>query len=252
MSLQMFTWTAISTSAQESPQSKLTNKDVVEMSKAGMAEAIILAKINNSSTDFDTSPTALQELKNSGISDAVILAMVQPAKSSGTTQNTPNNGGSNPVEIVIPDGTEIEVQLKNNLSGQEAKMGETVDFTVVRPILVNGITVIEQGASAKGTITNAKKAGSWGKTGKLEWAMNDVQTVSSVRIPVRFTKATIGGSKGGTVAVAAIATTVLLGPLGLLWGFKKGKKAEIAAGNKYTVFVDGNSTIKASTGALIP
>lgn len=76
-------------------------------------------------------------------------------------------------------------------------------------------------------------------------AMRDVQTVSGVRIPVRFTKATASGSKSGTVAVAAIATTVLLGPLGLLWGFKKGKKAEIAAGNKYTVYVDGNSTIKA-------
>lgn len=244
MTFQTISLAAFSIAAQEVQQSKLTNKDVIEMSKSGTAEAIILAKINNSQTNFDTAPAALQELKTLGISDAIVLAMVQPAK---------NNVASivaSPVEVVVPDGTEIEVQLKNNLSGQEAKMGEVIDFTVVRPVLVNGVTVIEQGASAKGTITAAKKAGSWGKTGKLEWAMNDVQTVSGVRIPVRFVKATAGGSKAGTVAVAAIATTVLLGPLGLLWGFKKGKKAEIAAGNKYTIFVDGNSTIKTATPTL--
>lgn len=210
------------------------------MNKAGMSEAIILAKINSSSTDFDTSTDALQLLKQAGFSDAIILAMVQPARPSG-----PENSG--PIEIAVPDGVEILIELTNNLSGQEAKMGDIVDFTVVRAVQVNGITIIEQGASAKGTITLSKKAGSWGKTGKLDWAMKDVQTVSGVRIPVRFVKTTVGGSKSGTVAVAAIATTVLLGPLGLLWGFKKGKKAEIAAGNKYTVFTDGDSVVKTMT-----
>lgn len=168
LSLQTVSWMTVSISAQDRQQVKLTNKDVVEMTKSGMAEAIILAKINSSPTDFDTSPTALQELKTSGISDAVILAMVQPARSA-TLQNALGSHASNSVEVIITDGTEVEVQLKNNLSGQDAKMGEIVDFTVVRAIQVNGITVIEQGASAKGTITNAKKAGSWGKTGKLEW-----------------------------------------------------------------------------------
>ena len=50
-------------------------------------------------------------------------------------------------------------------------------------------------------------------------------------------------SKGGTVAVAAVATTVLLGPQGLLWGLNKGKPAIIPAGNKYTVYVDRENTV---------
>jgi len=57
------------------------------------------------------------------------------------------------------------------------------------------------------------------------------------RIPARFTRRQVGDSKGGTVAVAAVATTVLLGPIGLLWGLKKGKAAIIPAGNQYSVFV---------------
>jgi len=74
--------------------------------------------------------------------------------------------------------------------------------------------------------------------------MKDVLTADGNRIPVRFTQRTSGESKGGTVAVAAVATTVLLGPLGLLWGFKQGKPAIIPAGNRYSVFTHGDATVK--------
>jgi hypothetical protein len=47
--------------------------------------------------------------------------------------------------------------------------------------------------------------------------------------------------------VAATATTVLLGPVGLLWGLKKGKPAIIPAGNRYSVFVYGDTVVKVKT-----
>ena len=97
-------------------------------------------------------------------------------------------------------------------------------------------------------ITTAKRAGHWGKAGKLEWAMQDVQAADGNRVPARFTQRSVGDSKGGTVAVAAVATTVLLGPLGLLWGLKKGKPAIIPAGNRYSVFVHGDATVKGHLG----
>ena len=74
--------------------------------------------------------------------------------------------------------------------------------------------------------------------------MKDVMTVDGNRVPVRFTQRLNGDSKGGTVAVAAVATTILLGPLGLLWGLKKGKPAIIPAGNRYAVFIHGDTNIK--------
>jgi hypothetical protein len=240
MTFQFISLAPVSTLSQETQQEKLTNNDIVVMNKAGMSEAIILAKINSSPTNFDTSTAALQDLKTAGLSETIILAMVKPGKNA----NAETAKSAEPVEIIIPDGTEIEVELKNNLSGEEAKVGDIVDFTVVRPVQINGVTIIEQGASAKGRITAAERARRWGRTGKLEWAMTDVLTASGTRVPVRFTKTVNGGTKAGTVAVAAVATTVLLGPVGLLWGLKKGKKAEIPARNKYSVFIDGDSTIK--------
>ena len=225
---------------------KLTNKEVVDMVKANLGPAVVIAKIRSSATSFDTTPAALQELKAAGVPDEVILVMVQAA--SGPAPAPPPTGTAAaegvPVEVRVPDGTEVEIELKNNASGQELKVGDIVDFTVVRPVQVNGVTVIEKGASARARITTAKKAGHWGKAGKLEWAMQDVQAMDGNRLPARFTKREVGDSKGGTVAVGAVATTVLFPPAALLWGLKKGKPAIIAAGNRYTVFVHGDANVK--------
>ena len=136
-------------SAQDAPTAGLTNRDVMELIKAGLSAEVVVAKIKTSPTSFDTSAAALQELK----------------------------------------------------------------------------------------------------AGKLEWAMQDVQAADGTRVPSRFTKRALGDSKGGTVAVAAVATTVLLGPVGLLWGLKKGKAAIIPAGNRYSVFVHGDTTVRGKADA---
>jgi len=70
---------------QDAP-APLNNKDVVALVKAGLTADIIVAKIKASRTNFDTSATALQELKAAEVPDAVILAMVQAP--TGTAANT--------------------------------------------------------------------------------------------------------------------------------------------------------------------
>ncbi len=231
--------------SQTSPAT-LSNQDVLNMLKMGLSAEIVIAKIKASVANFDTSSTALQSLKEAGVPNDVILAMVQ-APAAGSPAPVVGEAAASStgeaLEMKAPDGTEIEIQLKNNVSGQEAKVGDIVDFTVVRPVQINGVTVIDKDASARARVTTAKKSGRWGKAGKLEWAMQDVQAVNGDRVPVRFSKRAVGESKGGTVAVAAVATTVLLGPVGLLWGLKKGKPAVIPAGNRYSVFIHGDTTI---------
>lgn len=227
----------------------LTNDDVVKMFKDGIASEIIVAKIKASMTSFDTSPLTIQKLKQDGITDGVVLAMIE----SGTKQPTglSNKSTREAVELKVVDGTEIEIALTNNVSGQEANVGDLVDFTVLRPVQLNGVTIFQKGASARGRITTAKKSGRWGKAGKLEWAMQDVQAVDGSRVPARFTKRLIGDSSGGTVAVAAVATAVFLGPVALLWGLKKGKAALIPAGNRYTAFVQGDNAVMTGGDTIV-
>ncbi len=54
----------------------LTNQDVIGLVKAGIPEQVIIAKIQNSPTAFDTNPKALERLKATGIPEPIMMAMV--------------------------------------------------------------------------------------------------------------------------------------------------------------------------------
>ena len=79
--------------AQETQQPQhagaLTNADVLSLVKAGISAEVIVAKIQASATAFDTSPTALQELKAANVADAVILAMIQALPSRSSSEQKP-------------------------------------------------------------------------------------------------------------------------------------------------------------------
>ena len=59
------------------PGATLTNTDIVQMQRAGLSEEVILSKISSSPADFRTGTQDLIGLKDAGVSDAVINAMVQ-------------------------------------------------------------------------------------------------------------------------------------------------------------------------------
>ena len=58
----------------------LQNQDVTKMVKAGLDDALIIAKIGSSKCQFDTSTDALIQLKQSGVSAAVLKAVMETGK----------------------------------------------------------------------------------------------------------------------------------------------------------------------------
>jgi hypothetical protein len=59
------------------PEAGLTNADIVHMQKAGLSEEIILSKIGTSTTNFDTGTQDLIQLRDAGVKNTIINAMVQ-------------------------------------------------------------------------------------------------------------------------------------------------------------------------------
>ena len=55
----------------------LTNADVINLVKAKLAESTVILAVQKGPTSFDTSPGALIELKNQGVTTAVIEAMLR-------------------------------------------------------------------------------------------------------------------------------------------------------------------------------
>ena len=69
-------------------QETLTNDSVIAMKKAGLSDAVILAKIRSSQSKFDVNTESLVNLKKAGLSDQIIEAMVGHAGPAGAPPGT--------------------------------------------------------------------------------------------------------------------------------------------------------------------
>ena len=81
----------------------LTNATIVEMTKSGLNDEIIVASIQRSDVNFDVSGNALLELKAAGVSNAVIGKMIEKigAKTTSSGSDTsPDATASTPAGLL--------------------------------------------------------------------------------------------------------------------------------------------------------
>ncbi len=76
----------------------MTNRDVIQLVKAKISDDIIIAKIKQSKTRFDTSTDGLVALKQAGVSDQLIAAMIG-AGEPGSTGSAAGAAASAPAEF---------------------------------------------------------------------------------------------------------------------------------------------------------
>lgn len=76
---------AVSVSLVSGDDAALTNEDIVSLIRAGLGAEVIIAKIKTSATKFDTSVEELLALKDAGVEDDVIAAMVNAGGAAPAT-----------------------------------------------------------------------------------------------------------------------------------------------------------------------
>lgn len=79
--------------------SVLDNHAIVEMVQLGLGQQVIEAKIHASTTNFDTSPQALADLKQKGVPPAIIADMI--GADSTTVTTSPANGRGGPQQVQV-------------------------------------------------------------------------------------------------------------------------------------------------------
>jgi hypothetical protein len=173
------------------------------------------------------------------------------------------------LELKVPAGTLIEVEVAYTVNSLDMKPGERISFRVLVPIVIDGVTVIERDALVTARITQAKRGGHWGKPGRLVWTMEDVIAADATRVPlapetaargdklwslepeVPNSQSTAGQGKvrgtshTGEVAAMSILTGAFFPPLALMGGFKRGENAVLSEGRRYVVWVGKDSVVKA-------
>lgn len=192
---------------------------------------------------------------------------IQPSQTSRATSLAPGAG----LELKIPAGTPIEVEVAYTVSSLDIRPGELLSFRVLIPVIVDGVTAIEEGALVTARVTLAKRGGHWGKAGRLAWAMEDVVAADNTRILLdpatqsrnealwnleskgKDSKATqLGqGSVKGTSHKGEVATKTIiaaaifppLAPLALMHGFRRGENAVLPEGKRFVVVVRSEASV---------
>jgi hypothetical protein len=115
--------------AQTSSTAAMTNADVVKLAKLGFGSEIIKEKINGASTvNFKLEVDDLVKLKNAGVSQDVISAMLKRADGGGAPAAAgPSNIPGNPADVtlVTKDGGNV------HLRGISGTMSSTNAFVTV-------------------------------------------------------------------------------------------------------------------------
>lgn len=87
-------------------QDTLNNDAVVKMAKAGLSDTIIITTIQSGQAKFSTSPNDLVQLKQQGISDKVIEAMMARATAAPATTATMT------LDADIPQGLDVGIYFR--------------------------------------------------------------------------------------------------------------------------------------------
>ncbi|MBC7933320.1 MAG: hypothetical protein H7Z38_22385 [Rubrivivax sp.] len=224
----------------------LTNEDVLKMVEAKLAPEVIVEKIRTSACSFETTPEALQKLKDAGIPDSVLLVMVVMPNSAA---NSAVPAQPRKVSVKIPEGTPVELETAYTINSQLVRKGDAITFRVVNPVVVEGAVVIEKGATATALITKSERGGHFGRAGRIAWTMKEVTAADGSRIPVQFSGRTVGDSKGAKVATQMVVMGVMLWPIApviLFRGFKRGENAVVPEGKRFDAVVFGTVTVSAT------
>jgi hypothetical protein len=257
----------------------LTNQDLIELLQAKLTPDEMIAKIKSSPANFDTSDTGLHALKDAGLPEVVIAAIMQIEK-SGAISTIPDSTSlelqeqqktepEKPAEITIPAGTQLDVEAAYTVNSLDVKPGDLISFRVLVPIKVDGHTVIDKGALVTARVVVAKRGGHWGRSGRLSWAMQDVLAVDGTRLPIQpegqmgsdelsrkpahksNENLNTSNSVKGTSHSREVMTRILisgaffppLAPIGLIHGFKRGENAVLPEGRRFFAFVGGNAKV---------
>jgi hypothetical protein len=132
--------------------------------------------------------------------------------------------------VKLEEGSDVQLAFDEDLSSKTAQEGDPVEFVLAEDLKVGDVVVAKAGCKAIGEVSHAEKSGMMGKPGELSIRL-DYLKVGDNKVRLRGTK----GKEGESGTGAAVALTVLFGPIGLI---KHGKNIDIKKGTALKAYVE--------------
>jgi hypothetical protein len=142
--------------------------------------------------------------------------------------------------VVVPVGTVLTVNLGEAVGSKISQPGQSFTATLAQPVTVGGETVIAKGATASGTVVDAKPLGRFKGGALLQLKLNSiadlpVETSSMVRTQTGKGKRTatmVGGGAGFGAIIGGLAGGGKGAAIGALAGAGAGTAGTAYTGNK--------------------
>jgi hypothetical protein len=270
-------------------QTRLTNEDIIKMTKSGLTEDFIINLIQQQPDQLSSGVTALSELKRNGVSENVIAAVVRKAPAPSEPLNSgsvvrlykagfsddflldlirrqPPKGSPDPGRIVelknaglserlisalvatggrreIPQGTEITVRTIDSIDSERAREGDTFRASLEDPLEVDGNVIAPKGADAIVRLAGEKDSGKLTGRTVLTISLESVN-IDGRQVPIRTSSVSQESkSRGARTAKSAAGVGAIGAIIGAIAGGGKGAAigagAGAAAGAGGQVFMKG-------------
>src|SRR3989454_2353239 len=222
-------------------QEVLNNATILKLVKAGIGEDTIVGMVNQQQGRYALSADDMIALKTAGVSDKIIAVMVVRNNSTSGQPPTPNPTTSSTVDpspLILHDASPIRLRLNRNLSSEDAKAGDSVDFEVLDDLKIDDVLLLARGGTAIATITQAEHKKRMARGGKLDINIDYVRLVNGDKVALRAVKEAKGGGHTGAMTGGMVATAIVFFPAAPFFLFMHGKDVTIPKGTEITAYVD--------------
>jgi len=148
-----------------------------------------------------------------------------------------------PMAFGLAEDTPVKLKLNRTMSSKDATLNEKVDFEVLEDVKVGDTVVVQHGATAIATVTEAQPKRRMGRAGKLNMNIDYVQLVDGEKAPLRAVKGGSGGSHTGAMTGAIVATSIVFFPAAPFFLFMHGKDITIPKGTEITAYIAGDTPL---------
>lgn len=138
---------------------------------------------------------------------------------------------------VLRAGTEVPLVLEEGLDSNDKTIREGGRFrlSVGNPVMLGNTVVIPAGSPALGEITDIRRKGMWGKSGRI------VGRILNVRVGDRLIRLTGTFDDKGVTGTAGVVGAVVFVPIAGF--FLTGTSAKVPAGSGVKAFLDEDLTV---------
>ena len=147
---------------------------------------------------------------------------------------------------VLRAGAQVPLRIEESLSSNDKTVREGQQFrmSVANDVMLGGAVVIPAGSPATGEITDLRRKGMWGKSGRI------VARVLNVRVGDRLIRLTGSFDDKGVTGTAGVVGAIVFVPIAGF--FLTGTSASIPAGSGVKAFLDEDLTIAVAQAAPPP